>query len=210
MHTILTIGWVRDLPKLSGKQQLAALRSFGIPDRDIIYDGCKADSGRRDNWAWLMRKLRAGDTLAVIRLRTVYAPHGKMSPRKSLFRTLHEIEDHGVSIVEISTSRRTSVARERDMMIADCLDQIARSRTGGDSGRPANEWTAAERAIVERHWFDLRLRTNAEAFAKIKADAKSAGLHRLASMRNSQSLGNKNAFGASGRGKQKPAKKAKR
>ncbi len=202
MHTVLTIGWVRDLPKLSGKQQLAALRSYGIAERDILVDGRKMDSGRRENWAWLMRKLRSGDTLAVVKLRTVYTPHGKLTPRKSLFKALHEIEDHGVTIVEISTSRRASVARERDMMIADCLDQIARARTGGDSGRPRREFTEAEREIVERHWPNTtRHRTNQAAVDAIHEAARKSGQTALLNLRSVQAF--INFFGSSGRGNQK-------
>ena len=203
MHsTTLTIGWVSEYPRSPAATQERALAAFGITAADVVIDGRQVKGRSRETWAWLMKKARPGDTIAVTRLRAIYAPRGKETPRKALFRALHDLEDHGCKIVEISTGLHSSNARERDKMIAACLDELARSRSGGDAGRPPREWSAAEKDIVARHWFDIaKHATNAAAFKAIKADAKAAGLSRLARMRNSQSIGNKNAFGPSGRAK---------
>jgi hypothetical protein len=201
--TPLLIGWVRDLPKLSADQQVAALVAHGIAVRDVVVDGRKLPSGLRMNWGWLMRKLRSGDTLAVTRLRALYTPRAKLTPRKSLFRTLHEIEDAGVEIIETATGRRSTNARQRDMMIADCLDAIARSRVGGDSGRPKREpYSAAELALVEQHWPNQRRHTtNKAAVDAIHEVARERGFTRLLDLRSPQAF--INVFGASGRGRPK-------
>ena len=186
MHsTTLTIGVIQDHPRAPASAQRRALIAYGIPERDLVTLGQKLPSGKRVTWDWLVKhKFRSGDTMAVTKLRVIYAPHGKLSPLKAIYLRLHQVEDAGVKIVEISTGRRGHVQRERDMMVADFREAIARSRAGGDAGRPAREWTPAEREIVERHWYDARHKTNAEAFAAIKADAKRAGLTSLASLRN--------------------------
>ncbi len=210
MHsTALTIGWVRDLPKVAQGAQERSLRAYGIPSHDIVVDGRRVPGRSREDWTWLRNKLRSGDTLAVVKLRAIYAPHGN-NPSKALLRAVHAIEDHGCRILEISTGLRSWVPRERDKMIAACREALAASRKGGDAGRPAREWSKAEREIVTKHWYSTEHATNAAAFAAIKADAKAAGLTALAALRNSTSIGNKNAFGPSGRGRLKKPAKAKR
>jgi hypothetical protein len=207
MHsTALTIGWVRDLPKLAPGAQERALLAYGILAHDIVVDGRRVSGRSREDWPWLLKKLRPGDTLAVVKLRAIYTPHGN-SPSKSILRAVHAIEDHGCRILEISTGLRSWMPRERDKMIAACREVIALSRKGGDAGRPAREWSKAEREIVMRHWHSTEHATNAAAFAAIKADAKAAGLTALASLRHSTSIGNSNAFGPSGRGRLKPKSK---
>lgn len=211
MHsTSLTIGWASAYPKSDTAAQQRALVAYGIAPDNIVVDGRKLKERSRETWAWLLKKARPGDAIAVTKLRAIYAPKGRETPRKALFRALHELEDHGCKIVEISTGLHSSNARERDKMIAACLDELAKSRAGGDAGRPPIEWTPAEREIVMRHWpAGTKHETNHAAFLAIKADAKAAGLTRLASLRNSTSIGNKNAFGPSGRARMKRKSKTR-
>jgi hypothetical protein len=201
------IGWASDMPKSSREAQGKALVGAGVPQTDVVVHGRQMRGRSRKDWPWLLKKLRPGDVLAVTTLRAIYDPRAGRSPRRALFRRLHDIEDLQCTIMEISTGRSTANQRDRDTMIAATLDALARSRTGGDAGRPAREWSPAERAIIERHWFSTEHATNARAFAAIKSDAKAAGLATLAKMKHSQSIGAKNAFGPSGRAKLRRAKK---
>lgn len=211
MHsTALTIGWVSEYPKSQTDAQARALSAYGIGAADIVVNGRTIKGRSRETWAWLLKKARPGDTIAVTKLRAIYAPRGRETPRKALFRAMHDLEDHGCKIVETSTGLHSSNARERDKMIAACLDELARARTGGDAGRPALDWSHAEREIVMRHWpAGTKHETNRAAFLAIKAEAKAAGLTRLASLRNSTSIGNKNAFGPSGRARMKRKSKTR-
>lgn len=204
------IGWICDLPRLAASTQRAALLAAGVAERDIIADGATMSSRRRQDWSWLMRKLRAGDTLAVAKLRAIYEPQGKLSPRRALFHRLHDVEDRGCHIIEISTGRRSTIARERDMMVSDCLDQLTRSAQGRDGGRPRLELSPAEIAVVERHWPSSRHATNQAAVAAIRVEAQAAGMTELLRMRSVQAFLNR--FGASGRGRLavQPGRKPKR
>lgn len=207
LKSTLTIGWVKQFPRVAADKQLAALLAYGVDPSRIIMDGRKDTRRERETWDTLGAMMRAGDTLAVSRLRVIYGPKGKETPRRALFRAIHQVEDAGCKIVEIATGRRSWNARERDMMIRDALDDIARSRRGEDGGRPRLEWSAEEKRIVKVHWHSHQHPTNAAAFKAIKADARAAGLTWLASLRHLQSI--QNVFGASGRGaiRRKSAKK---
>ena len=194
----LTIAWVRDLPRLAVSTQVKAARDHGIAEADIITEGDKLASGRRADWPWLMRKLRRGDTLAVYKLRAIYEPMPKRTPRQALYRRLHQIEDAGVDIVELATGLHSANARSRDTMIMTCLDDLARAAQGRDGGRPPLQLSAAEIAIVDRHWRSLRHATNQAAVDAIRAEAQAGGHRELLRLRIVQQYINR--FGASGRG----------
>lgn len=199
------IGWARAYPKSPADAQRRALEHYGIPSDLIVVDGRQTKGRSAENWPWLLKKLRAGDALAVTKLRAIYDADAGRTPRLALFRSIHNIEDMGCVILEISTDRSTAKARERDMMIADCLDDLARSRSGGDAGRPASEWSKAELAIVEKHWRSLEHATNALALKAIKAEAKASKLSRLARLSSPQLCAH--YFGPSGRALVRRSKK---
>lgn len=195
--TALVIGYASGYPKSPEDAQERALVAFGIEPGDIVVNGRERKGYSRETWASLFLKARPGDTIAVTKLRAIYAPRGKETPRKTLFRAIHEIEDHGCRIVEISTGMLSSNARDRDKMIATCLDELARSRAGGDAGRPKRELTKDEHALGRKHWFDLEHKTNAAAVAAARAEAKKLRMHGLLRLRSPQAF--TNVFGASGR-----------
>jgi hypothetical protein len=198
MHsTTLTIGWVSAYPKSPAPTQERALASFGVLPADIVVDGRQVKGRSRETWAWLLKKARPGDTIAVTKLRAIYSPRGKETPRKALFRALHDLEDRGCKIVEISTGLHSSNARERDKMIAACLDELARSRSGGDAGRPKRELSAAEHALGRRHWFSHEHETNVSAVFQARKEAGELGMRELLRLRSPQAF--INVFGPSGR-----------
>lgn len=197
--TLLIIGWVRNLPKLAEPAQKRALKAHGLTCENIVVHGRQLKGRSRETWGWLLKKLRTGDTLAVVKLRAIYDPALGKTPRKALFKALHQIEDMGVDILEVSTLRRSSVARARDMMIADCLDEIARSAKGGDSGRPKRELTTAEQELAMRHWKSTEHATNQHAVDVIRSEARRQKMTGLLRLRSPQAF--VNVFGASGRGR---------
>jgi hypothetical protein len=197
--TSLVIGYASGYPKSPEDAQERALVAFGIDAGDIIVNGRTRKGYSPENWLSLFRKARSGDTIAVTKLRAIYAPKGRETPRQALFRAIHESEIHGCTIVEISTGLLSSVARERDKMIAACLDELARARAGGDAGRPKRELTKDEHALGRRHWYDLQHKTNAAAVAAARAEAKKLRMHGLLRLRSPQAY--TNVFGASGRAK---------
>jgi hypothetical protein len=195
--TSLVIGYASGYPKSPEDAQERALVAFGIDAGDIIVDGRERKGHSRETWVSLFLKARLGDTIAVTKLRAIYAPKGRETPRQALFRAIHEIEIHGCTIVETSTGLLSAVPRERDKMIAACLDELARSRAGGDAGRPKRELTEDEHALGRRHWFNLEHKTNAAAVAAARAEAKKLRMHGLLRLRSPQAY--TNVFGASGR-----------
>jgi hypothetical protein len=197
------VSWVRHVGRTSDDAQVAAHLAHGVPVAMIVVDGRKVGQRRPEDWAYLLKKVRPGDVLAVTTLRTLIMPRPRETPHHALVRALHEVETAGaVDVVEIGTGRRTSLPRDRDTMIADAVAAHKR----GDVGRPPQGWAEAGREIIERHWHSTRHATNADALAAIREDARAAGLVELARLRNPQSIGNR--FGPSGRaGKSKPKKR---
>lgn len=198
-QTALTIAWVSEYPKSRADAQQRALVAYGIEPANVVVNGRTVKGRSRETWAWLFKKLRPGDTVAVTKLRVIYAPRGRETPRKAVFRALHEIEDAGCKLTEIATGLRSWVPRERDAMIAACLDDLARSRAGGDAGRPKRELTKEEHALGRRHWFSHEHATNVSAVFQARKEAGELGMKGLLRLRSPQAF--TNVFGASGRAK---------
>jgi len=208
MHsTTLTIGYASSYPKSDADAQSRALAAYGIEPGNIVINGRTVKGRSKETWAWLLKKARPGDTIAVTKLRAIYQPRGKETPRKALFRALHDLEDHGCKIVETSTGLHSSNARERDKMVAACLDELARSRSGGDAGRPKRELSKEEDALGRKHWFDMRHVGNEGAFRAARAEATSLRMAGLLRLRSPQAFGN--VFGPSGRAKLRRKRKTK-
>lgn len=182
------------MPKLSALQQEATLRSHGIEASNITVDGRKMRSGRPETWVWQLRKLRDGDTLAVSHMRAIYVPLPGLTVRKALLKPLHQVEDKGATLVELSTGRWSNAKRECEIMIAEALDQIARASKGG---RKAHEFSAEELALVEENWRSFRHRTNQQAVDAILAEARDRGMVNLLRLRSVQAF--VNVFKGSGR-----------
>jgi len=198
MHsTTLTIGYASSYPRSDADAQSRALAAYGIAPADVVVNGRTVKGRSRETWAWLLKKARPGDTIAVTKLRAIYQPRGKETPRKALFRALHDLEDHGCKIVETSTGLHSSNARERDKMVSACLDELARSRSGGDAGRPKRELSKDEHALGRRHWFSHEHETNGAAVIAARAEAKELGMVELRRLRSPQAF--IHVFGPSGR-----------
>lgn len=199
------LGYVREAPGLTAASQMATLRAHGHADASIAVDGGHRASGIVRDWAWLLAKLRSGDVLSVVALRVIYVSGRDRTPRRSLMAAVHNVEDRGASIVETSTGRSSTNQRERDMMIVDALDRIART---GRGGRPRFGLPGDQHAYALEQWTSTRHRTNADAFAAIVTTARARGWRELLRLRSVQAFGN--VFGGSGRPRQKLPMKGKK
>ena len=199
---VTIVSWVRHVGRTSDDAQVAAHLAHGVPASMIVVDGRRVGQRKAEDWAYLLKKLRPGDVLAVTTLRTLIMPRPRETPHHALVRALHEVETAGVvDVIEIGTGRRTSLPRDRDTMIADAVAAHRR----GDVGRPPQGWADAGREIIMRHWHSTRHETNAAALAAIREDARAAGLTELARVRHPQAIGNR--FGPSGRAGKRQTKK---
>jgi hypothetical protein len=193
------IGWVRALPRLAESTQMSALTAHGVSPDNIVVDGRRLKGRSAENWAWLLRKVRGGDTLAVADLRTLLGcPAAKGDTLgRGLLACIRDIEAAGVRIVEVSSGLRLWNKAERDEAILAARDRMARGAKGGNAGRLKRTFSAAQRELVERHWRSFGYRTDAEAIAAIQAEAAVTGVRGLDDLDYPQIV--IRHFGASGR-----------
>lgn len=161
MHTKTHIvGFIRQHARHSLQAQKAAMAERGITkvytDLDLMIR---------------QRRHGAGDVVAVRSLLLLADPTAKRQAggmRQSLYKTIDAIEAAGAAILELETGRSTADARQRDLMIRDAVDSLARTRAGTRRpGRPRTTWTEQEVAIMREHWFSRRHETNEAAVAVI-------------------------------------------
>ena len=182
------------MPRLPASAQRARLIEYGIPADKIYTEG---ENG--ENLDALVRSLRRGEVVAVVRAHMLAAPKTKTSdtPRRMLWAAVHAIEIKAATILEIETGRHTAVARERDAVIADAIEQITHSgrtpRKRDVPGRPPILFTDEQIETARRIWYDLRHKTNKEALAAIKK--------KVPRWTENRCYDKSNGFGPSGRGK---------
>lgn len=156
------VGYRRKHARHSLPSQTVALEAAGVAK---IYDDL--------DLCIRQRRRRHGDVVAVTRLMLLADPGRRYQPggmRQALYKAIDAIEAAGATILEIDTGRSTADARQRDQMIRDAVDDLARTRKGTRRpGRPNRVWTAEQRTIMEIHWRDVRHRTNRDAVASINA-----------------------------------------
>ena len=187
-------GYVRHLLRIPASGQRAKLIDYGIPTDKIYTEGENGESLDA-----LVRSLRKGESVAVIRMHMLAAPKTRTSdtPRRALWSAVHAIESKGATVLEVDSGRYTGNSRDRDAMIADAIEQITHSgrtpRKQDVPGRPRIQFSDEETETARRLWFDLRYKTNEEAFAAIKRKVRRWTMARC--------YDKANGFGPSGRGK---------
>lgn len=156
----------RGKPRYPVEAQRSALELAGCGDWVSLDD----TNGLRS----LLDRLRKNDVVKVRHLHLL-APAKRRTdenPRRALWSILHQIEDRGATVLEISTGRSTANQRDRDMMIADAIEvvtrgarAVARARENGKKGgRPPAVIKDENREHARRYWFErqelqgLRLR----------------------------------------------------
>lgn len=182
------IGWVRALPRLAESTQMSALTAHGVSPDNIVVDGRRLKGRSAENWAWLHRKVRSGDTLAVADLRTLLGcPAAKGDTLgRGLLKCLRDIEATGVRVIEVSSGLRLWIKGERDEAVLAARDRMARGASGGNAGRSKRSFSPVQREIVERHWRSFQYDTDAEAIAAIRAEAIKLGVHGLDNLKYPQ------------------------
>lgn len=120
-----------------------------------------------------MLDIRKTDIVSVYRLYLMVDPskrYARGGLRGSLYATIDAIEALGGTIVELSTGRRSSDRQQRDAMIRDAIEDMARSRSDAPVGRPRKDWTDSQKAIIQKHWFLLAHPTNQAAVRAMKSE----------------------------------------
>lgn len=152
---------IRALPRHTEAGQRAVLEPDGCGDWIALHE--------RDGFEELIGRLRRGDTVKLARLRFLAPPKLRTSdnPRRDLWRMLHAIEDRGAIVREVSTGRATSDPRQRDMMIADAIEEITRGsraisirrarENGKLGGRPPKVIKPVQREAARSVWLDPSL-----------------------------------------------------
>ena len=119
------------------------------------------------------RRRGHGDVVAVYRLMVLADPRDrrKLGGLRASFRVhLDRLEDVGAVVLELDTGRSTAVPRERDLMIRDAEDELGRVRRYSRTGRPNRAWSAAELAVMRRHWFSREHASNTAAVGAMHVD----------------------------------------
>jgi hypothetical protein len=158
-------GYVRPLSRFSAAGQIAGLAEHGVPRERVYVEGDGPETLDA-----LIRSLRRGEAVAVVRLHVLAPPKLRTAdrPRLALWAAIRAIEARGAHIIEVDSGRSTATKAERDDMIADAIEALTHAgrapRSRDQSGRPPKTFPPE---VVERAravWFDLvRHRTNADA-----------------------------------------------
>ncbi len=195
------IGWVREMPRLRADGQVHALEAH--PVDALVIDGRRIGQRPAENWAYLLRRVRPGDTVATVDLRTMYWPRKGVAPGRGLLAKLRELEgpERAVRIIETSTRLRLWLPGERDEALLGFRERIARASQGGSGGRNRREFSAEQRELVERHWRSLRHATDQIAVDALRAEAVKRGVVGIADLDYPQIVAKH--FGASGRSRRK-------
>lgn len=140
--------------------QLKAMDAHGIPN--IVQEGGKTlnvSHVRRETRATFLRMAKPGRLLAVQHTFLLADPKTKNKKggrRKDLWDTIRQIEEKGAILWELATGRRTDDPRQRDGMIEDAIDALARGRPKygerDKRGRPTKEWPDDVKAHNKPIW----------------------------------------------------------
>jgi hypothetical protein len=163
-------GYVLHSRRSAASAQEKALREAGV---EVIYI-----EGKLGDLASCIRSLREGDDLAVNQMSDL------ANDRATLRKVVKAVHDKGARVLEVGSKRRSDNPADLAEMIFEATDRLAQVRKGHSSkkareygargGRPGFEWTDAQHTMIERHWFDMRHKTNADAIAAINEELKPA------------------------------------
>lgn len=159
-------GYVRPLGRLTASGQIACLKDHGLQRGQVYVEGDGAEGLDA-----LVRSVRKGEAVAVVRLHILAPPKLKTAdrPRRALWAAIQAIEAKGAHIVEVESGRSTANRAERDDMIADAIEALTHAgrspRRRDGAGRPPKVFTPEQVEQARAAWFDLRHRTNKDAIA---------------------------------------------
>ncbi|UOF81803.1 transposon gammA-delta resolvasE [Caudoviricetes sp.] len=151
-------GFVLPSRRASASAQHAALEAAGVQVR--------YEEGKTEGFDDLLRSLRRGDGVAVRRLSDLG------NNRRELRTRLDAIHKKNSYLIETATKRDSRKPNDLRDMIFDAADDLGQSGKGRDpaiarkngakGGRPRIDRKVTDEE-AERHWFDMRHATNADA-----------------------------------------------
>jgi len=158
------------------------VRKAGI--ETVYVEGKRATKEWRQTFGDLVEALAPGTVVAVSHLYVIADPSNPKQRRASLRANMAALEakgtkTHPIVIWELSTGLHSDTRTSRDKMRDVANDKIAQAISGDEAGRPRLTFTDDERAVIDKHWFDMRLPKNDDAVPLIRRDARAARLERL-------------------------------
>lgn len=147
MHTE-AVGYIRVfLPRYPAVGQRKAMEAHNIPSaihegKQLRYsESCKIMPGTRDDFVRMAGK---GRLMAVQHL-FLLAKGGRGVRRKDLYTAIDRIEERGGILWELYTNRRGDDPKQRELMIRDAIEALAKGRHKRNSqdkrGRPAKKFS---------------------------------------------------------------------
>jgi hypothetical protein len=168
-------GYIRViLPRYARKGQQEAMDVHGITR--ILADEKDSEAQR----ASLVRMVRNGTVVAIRHLFLLARPkHG----RSDLWKALDAIENRGGVVWELHSDRKTSAKPERDQMVRDAIEALARGRHKRSKwdkrGRPRRAFTVEEVEQAKAAWNNRKLKTWKEVEARLPVGFSCARAYRL-------------------------------
>lgn len=163
-------GFVRVLPpryKIDGQRR--ALEQAGVSR--IYIEGTKGNATLND----VIRNLRPGDVVAVVHTFLLADPRMKRKlggARADLWTKVDAIENPGASIWEVSSGLRSSDRKQREVMMREAIEALARGRhktsNSDKRGRPPWEPTKDEYNGAKAIWDSRHVKGVKRAVAAIK------------------------------------------
>jgi hypothetical protein len=164
------IGWVRVfVPRYAARGQYEAMLAHNIKKvlqpgqirEDQKIEGLKVTACTRDDLITMARK---GTTIALLHAHLLVEPdlRGKKGgTRQDFWNVLDALEAKGAILWELYTGLRTNKKDQRDKLIRDTIETLARgrhkSRKSDKRGRPAKTFTDAEWAQARSVWESRRI-----------------------------------------------------
>lgn len=155
------VGYIRViLPRYALVGQKDAMERNGVAN--YLVEGGKrpAPTGTRQD---VLRMMRSGRLLAVQHLFLLADPRKRSGQRADLWKAIAAVEDRGGAIWELCTGRKSSDRKERDGMIADAIEALARGRhkrsASDKRGRPPKEFSEAQWKQAHDAWHSRKLKT---------------------------------------------------
>lgn len=202
------VGLIVALPRLSADVQRRALE----PVCDRIIEVGKRDGVLVGSLELLAETLPPGAVVALYRLR-VLTGQGEGPMQRRVDAAVDAIEACGgrrrtiLWEVDPALNRRSDTARNRDIMLRAARDEILRASQGDDGGAPKRApLSAAQRAVLDRHWRSMEHATNDAARIAIRDEAREKGLPYIGGLSVASLI---NLLGASGRARLRRQRKPK-
>ena len=178
------IGYIRViLPRYAMRGQQEAMERNEV-QHFIVESTKKHQAGIPGTRAEVTRMMCKGRTLAIQHLFLLADPKAKRGQsRRDLWKAMDEIEKRGGVIWELYTGLKTSDRKERDQMMRDAVEALAKGRhkrsASDKRGRPVKEFSADEMKTAQAAWHNRKLKTWAQVKEALPAGFSLARAHKL-------------------------------